>query len=312
MNNDLYISVVIPCYRSEKSIAELVTRLVKVAEAKKYKLQILLVNDCSPDGTLGELVRMVKKFPDSVEVVDLMFNIGQFKALMCGLENANGDYIVTMDDDLQHPPEEIPKLLNHLVSNSHLDVVLGKPIKKEHKAYRNLGSLFVKFVNRYIFKIPKGLVMSPYRAMTKDLKDTLISHRTMFPIIGPLILASTKRIENIEVEHKPRVYGKSNYNLKKLISTTFDNIINFSSLPLKMISSIGVLGMSISIISSLFYLTRYLSGGVGVAGWTSSILTINFYGGLTLFSIGVIGEYLIRILFEVNGFPKYKIRKHYK
>lgn len=154
--------------------------------------------------------------------------------------------------------------------------------------------------------------MSPYRVMRKELCETLISHRTMFPVMGPLILNSTKRIANIEIIHKPRPFGKSNYNLYKLIKATFDNIINFSSFPLKMISFIGIMGISVSVISSIYYLSRYLIGGIGVAGWTSSMLTINFYGGLTLFSIGIVGEYLIRILFEVNGFPKYKIRKHYK
>ena len=300
----MIISVVIPCYRSEKSVEEHVERILSVGKDEDYRLQIILVNDCSPDGTLNELKRLSKKY-NQVEVIDLMFNVGQFKALMCGLENSTGDYIVTMDDDLQHPPEEIPKMLNYLIQHEELDVVLGKPQKKEHKAYRNLGSLMIRFVNQHIFKKPKDLVMSPFRVMTGDLKDTIVSHTTMFPVMGPLVLASTKRIANVDIEHKPRVYGTSNYNLLKLIKATFDNIINFSSLPLKMISVIGIIGMLVSIVSSIYYLSRYLIGGIGVAGWTSSILTINFYGGLTLFSIGIIGEYLIRILFEVNGFPKY-------
>ncbi len=305
------LSIVIPCYNSEKSIEELVDRIIAVKEKNKYQIQIVLVNDFSRDFTLNKLELLAAKY-NEVEVIDLMFNVGQFRTLICGFEHADGDYIVTMDDDLQHPPEEIPKMLNFLIENTHLDVVLGKPFKKEHSLYRNLGSLLIRFVNKNIFNKPKDLVMSSYRVMNASLKDTLVSHKTMFPIIGPLILASTKRIENIEIEHKERVYGKSNYSLSKLIKTTFDNIINFSSLPLKLISFIGVIGMSISIFITLYLIIRYITGGIGVAGWTSNMLLINFYGGLTLFSIGVIGEYLIRVLQEVNGFPKYKIRKHYK
>ena len=305
------ISIVIPCYNSEKSIEELVDRIVSVSVNENYKLQIVLVNDFSKDLTLEKLEVLAEKY-NQVEAIDLMFNIGQFRALICGLEHCSGDYIVTMDDDLQHPPEEIPKMLNYLAQNDHLDVILGKPYKKEHSVYRNLGSLLIRFVNKNIFNKPKDLVMSSFRVMNSSLKDTLVSHKTMFPIVGPLILASTKRIENIQIEHKERVYGKSNYNLSKLIKTTFDNIINFSSLPLKLISFIGVIGMLLSVFITLYLIIRYLTGGIGVAGWTSNMLLINFYGGLTLFSIGIIGEYLIRVLQEVNGFPSYKIRKHYK
>jgi len=305
------LSIVIPCFNSENSIEDLVERIIKVGEINNYNLQIILVNDFSTDFTLSKLQLLAKKYTE-VEAIDLMFNIGQFRALICGLEYTNGDYIVTMDDDLQHPPEEIPKMLNYLLKNLHLDVILGKPLKKEHSVYRNLGSLLIRFVNKNIFNKPKNLVMSSFRVMNSNLKDTLVSHKTMFPIIGPLILASTKRIENIDIEHKERVYGKSNYSLSKLIKTTFDNIINFSSLPLKLISFIGIIGMSLSVLITLYLIIRYITGGVGVAGWTSNMLLINFYGGLTLFSMGVIGEYLIRVLQEVNGFPKYKIRKHYR
>ncbi len=304
------ISVVIPCYKSEKSIKELIGRLLVLEEKYQYTLQIILVNDCSPDGTMLVLRELSKRY-DQVEAIDLMFNVGQFRSLLCGLEHATGDYVVTMDDDLQHPPEEIPKMLNHLVKNEDIDVVLGKPKRKEHNKIRNIGSLFIRFVNTKIFKKPKSLVMSPFRVLRKCVVDTLVSHRTMFPVIGPLILKSTNRIVNVEIQHNSRAYGTSNYTPLKLIKTTFDNIINFSSIPLKMISFLGLFGMFISVLLSVYFLVRYFIGGIGVTGWTSSVLMINFYGGLTLFSIGIIGEYLIRILFEVNGFPKYKIRNHY-
>lgn len=139
-------SIVIPCYKSEESVYELVERIINVGEKENYDLQIILVNDCSPDETLTELKRLVNTY-EQVEVIDLMFNVGQFKALMCGLESANGDFVVTMDDDLQHPPEEIPKMLNYLQAQEELDIIFGKPEKKEHKTYRNLGSLFIRFIN---------------------------------------------------------------------------------------------------------------------------------------------------------------------
>lgn len=305
------ISVVVPCYNSGKSVIELVDRILALQYLNNFEVEIILVNDCSLDDTLDKLKVLSEKHVE-ISVIDLMFNVGQFRALMCGLENSKGDLIITMDDDLQHPPEEIPKLIKALREDEDIDAIFAQPYKKQHSLFRNFGSLIVRIINGFIFKKPKHLTMSSFRILNRAVVNTITAHNTMFPIMGPIILKSTSRIKNIKVQHYPRKLGKSNYNLFSLIKMAFDHIINFSSLPLKMISVIGISSFIISLVLSLYFLIKYLIGGIGVAGWTSNVLFINIYGGLILFSVGIIGEYLIRILFEVNRFPRYYIRKIYK
>lgn len=240
-----------------------------------------------------------------------MYNVGQFRALQCAFEAAKGKYIVTLDDDLQHPPEEISKLYDAIKNNFEIDAVFGKYKEKKHSLFRNLGSLFIKFINEKIYGKPKNLSMSAFRILRRELVDTIIAHRTISPVLGAIILKSTKRIINVEVVHAERKHGKSNYSFVKLLKTTFDNILNFSSLPLQIISMIGIFVSLVSFLISIVLFIRHFWAGSVVAGWTSIMVLLNFYAGLILISLGLIGEYLIRILMEVNGTPHYKIKKIY-
>lgn len=309
-STEVDISIIIPCYNSQHSLEELIERIVKTFSGRKEKYEIIAVNDCSKDNTIHILKELHKKHGQLI-VIDLMFNVGQFRALMCGMSHAKGELIITMDDDLQHPPEEIPKLIKAINKDEEIDAIFGKPIKKLHKKYRNFGSKFIDWINTKIFKKPKDLTMSAFRILRRNVVDTILCHQTMHPVIGPLILKSTSRIKNIKVDHDERKYGKSNYNIIRLLKTTVDNILNFSSLPLKFISTLGLISFGISCLLILFYIMRYVLGGIGVAGWTTNVVLINFYGGLILFSIGIVGEYLIRIIYEVQGSPRFQIRKIY-
>lgn len=305
------LSIVIPCYNSSKSLNELNSRLHQTLNTLNITYEIIYINDCSKDKTLSEL----KKLSDNhsnVKVIDLMFNVGQFRALYCGLEASSGQYIITIDDDLQHPPEEISKLYAAIKDNQEIDAVFGKYQIKKHSPFRNLGSNFIKFVNEKIYGKPKHLTMSAFRIMRRELVETILNHKTISPVLGAIILKSTDRIINIDVQHDRRKHGKSNYNLIKLIKTTLDNVLNFSSLPLQTISIIGIVISFLSFMFSMFYLVRYFFTDAGVPGWTSIMVLLNFYAGLILISLGLIGEYLIRILMEVNGTPKYTIRHIYQ
>jgi glycosyltransferase involved in cell wall biosynthesis len=235
--------------------------------------------------------------------------VGQFRALMCGFAHARGRYVVTMDDDLQHPPEEIEKLYRHLVEHPELDAVFGAYVAKQHSSGRNLGSLFVRTINTYIFHKPRDLVMSAFRCLRRELVDALLAHQTRYPVIGPLILSSTRRIANVSVKHDPRRHGVSNYRLSRLVRTTLDNVLNFSALPLQVISIIGVAVAGISFLLGVVFLAIRLLHGTAPTGWTSLFLAINFYGGLSLLAVGVIGEYLVRILGESKGQPLYIVRR---
>lgn len=311
MNKEVELSIVIPCYNSAESLSELNERLNESLQLLNVTYEIIYVNDCSKDNTIKEL-QALTIHDTHIVAIDLMFNVGQFRAIYCGLEKAKGRYIVTIDDDLQHPPEEIPKLYNAIKDNLDIDAIFGKYQEKKHSFFRNLGSSFIKLVNEKIYGKPKNLTMSAFRIMRKELVETILDHKTISPVLGAVILKSTSRIINIDVNHHKRKHGQSNYNFVKLVKATLDNVLNFSSLPLQTISLIGISVSFISFLISMFYLLRYFFTDAGVPGWTSIMVLLNFYAGLILVSLGLIGEYLIRILMEVNGTPKYKIRYIYQ
>jgi glycosyltransferase involved in cell wall biosynthesis len=305
------LSIIIPCYNSSKALKELAFRLNEVLTKLNITTEVFFINDCSTDNTVTEAKEIIKKYNNFI-LIDLMFHVGQFRSLYCGLEHAKGNYIVTMDDDLQHRPEDIEKLYNTIKNNKKLDAIFASYFEKKHSVFRNLGTSLIKFINEKIYNKPKNLKMSAFRIMRRNLLETIINHKTISPVLGAIILKSTNKIINIEVEHDERKYGKSNYNLIKLIKTTFDNVLNFSSLPLQVISIIGFVISMISFTVSIVIIIKYILSGIGVPGWTSMMVLLNFYAGLILLSLGLIGEYLIRILMEVNGTPKYKIRKIYE
>ena len=302
------LSVVIPCYGTAPVLPELLHRLVSALDEIGVSWEIILVNDCSPDALPEVAEREISSIPN-IRYLELMFNVGQFRALMCGLANAQGRFIITMDDDLQHPPEEIAKLYAAIVGRPDLDAVFGAYGSKQHAAGRNLGSLLIRMVNARIFGKPKGLVMSSFRCLRRELVDTLLANQTRYPVIGPLILSSTRRITNVPVRHDARKLGQSTYSLGRLVRTTFDNVLNFSALPLQLISIAGVIISMLSFMVGAFYLILHVLRGGGAPGWTSLFLAINFYGGLGMLAVGIIGEYLIRILGESKGQPLYVIRR---
>lgn len=305
--HSLQVSVVVPCYNSAKSLPELMERLDAVL-APRYDYEVVCVNDCSRDDTIVALRALAARY-DRLRVIDLVFNVGQFKALFCAMEHSRGQVVVTIDDDLQHRPEDIPALVDELLARPDLDVVIGAYRHKRHKAYRRLGTLLMRWIDRRVFGKPEGLRTSSFRAMRRVFVNALTAHHTQFPVMGPLILSLTRRVANVEVEHQPRKYGRSGYRLSKLISTTFDNVINFSSLPLKCISIVGTFTAFVCMCIGLFFLVKYWIVGIPVPGWTSIMVMINFLCGMLLLSIGVIGEYLIRILKESKGSPRYCIRE---
>ncbi|HEY3521312.1 MAG TPA: glycosyltransferase family 2 protein [Rhodanobacteraceae bacterium] len=302
------ISIVVPCYGGAQALPELLSRLDKALDAIGVASEIILVDDCSPDGLALAVQRELPAYP-RLRYIELMFNTGQFRALMCGLATARGRHVVTMDDDLQHPPEEIAKLYEHLRDHPELDAVFGAYERKQHSGGRNLGSWLVRMVNTWIFHKPPGLVMSSFRCLRRELVDALLANHTRYPVIGPLILSSTRRIDNVIVRHDPRKHGQSNYSLVRLVRTTLDNILSFSSLPLQIISIAGVCISFLSFAIGGAYAIAHVIRGGGVPGWTSLFLAVNFYAGLGLLSVGIAGEYLVRIIGESRGQPLYVVRR---
>ena len=277
-------------------------------ETTDCSFEVILVNDASPDDETWEAIReLVLAYP-FVRGFDLLFNSGQFRATICGFEHAEGDLIVTMDDDLQHPPEELPRLLEALRTQPAVDCVMGAYREKKHSIIRNFGSHLMARLNEILYNKPKGLRTSSFRAMRRQVAEAICAHGTSKPILGPLLLRSTRRIVNVDVEHHARSVGRSGYNLRRMIRVTLDNLISGSTLPLKVVSLFGLVAATASTFLGVFYLVQYLSGSIRVPGFATQVLLISFFGGMSLFSIGLVGEYLIRIIHEVGRPPRYFVR----
>jgi polyisoprenyl-phosphate glycosyltransferase len=303
-------SVVIPTFNGASTLHELVSRLNSVMEQTDGTYEIIFIDDDSPDNSWEILTRLKDNYP-SIRAFRLMNNMGQFRALMCGFEQVRGEYVITMDDDLQNPPEEIPKLIQCLQQNPHMDAVIAAYENKQHNIGRRVGSYLIDLTNCLISRKRSNLRTTSFRLMRRNMVDAISSHKTMNPVMGPLVIQNSKRIMNVTVEHHPRKSGRSNYRFAGLIKLTLDHILNFSTLPLKIVSVMGILSSCASLLLALYYMVKFLTGDVGVKvqGWTTLILLLIFYSGLILFSLGLIGEYLIRIIREVSHSPRYIIRE---
>jgi len=304
----LTYSIVVPCYRSGKWIDDLVRRIDAVMGRLGEPFELILVNDASPDDTWDVIERNAKLHP-FIRGFDLLFNTGQFRATICGFEHVRGQFVITMDDDLQHPPEEIPKLIKAIQRTPGLDCVIGAYLDKKHSFIRNVGSSIMSRLNEIFYGKPRGLKLTSFRIMRRQIAEAVCAHKTIKPIIGPLILMSTRRISNVKVEHQPRIHGTSSYKFIKLIRTTLDNIFSVSSMPLQIMSIMGLIFALGSVVMLLIYFMLYITGKIGkVPGFTTLVLLIIFFGGLTLFSIGLLGEYIIIIFAQVSRPPRYIVR----
>jgi len=309
MSETVY-SVIVPVYNSTESVVELCGRLVRVFEdVVKESFEIVLVDDASPNPDTWAVLEGIHEKDSRVRIIQLMKNFGQQNAIMCGLKYSCGDFAISMDDDLQHPPEEIPKLIEAIGSPSHYDAVLAIPRHRKHAAYRNIGSFMINKILGFAIKKPKHITLSSFRLITKDLKEAILGYHGHIVTIGSLICQTTRDIVNVEVRHDIRRFGKSNYSISKLIKLAVANIFNFSSFPLKLISAVGFLTSIFSIVFASAIIFRKLCGFPVQAGFSTIIVLISFYSGLILFSFGVIGQYIIRIMKGVTGGAQYVVRK---
>jgi polyisoprenyl-phosphate glycosyltransferase len=304
-------SIIIPVFNAEKSITELCNRIENVFVILEYNYEIILVNDYSKDNS-WDIMRELQEKDNRIKIINLARNCGQHSAMMCGLNNFTGDFVIFMDDDLQHPPEEIPKLINHIENNPNIDVVIGAFLHKKHSIIRNLGSkLNSLIVGKTIFNKESNFSFTNFRILRGNIAKSIAKINIHKPRIGQLILQTTQNISFIVVNHDERKYGKSGYTFFRLVKDFFSNIISNSILPLKLISSFGIFIAIFSFGAGLFYLIRYLIYGTSITGWTSLIVITTFLSGFILLSLGIIGEYLLRILDETKKMPNYVEREKY-
>ena len=301
------ITVVVPVYNSSDCLPEFMRQLTQELDALGANYDVVLVEDCSPDNSWEVLQELVPQYPRA-SIIQLMQNEGQARATLCGLAHAKGDIVITMDDDLQHRPDQLPKLIDALLSDPGLDCVFGCFAEKHHAGYRNLASKAIRQINARAFGLPKDVRSSGFRVMHRKVAAAMVAQKTANPAIPALLFGSTRRVKSVAVEHAPRFAGTSNYTLAKQFRLAFDNICTVTMLPLRAVSALGLLVCTLSGGLVLFYLTRYLLGRIGVPGWTTVVILLAFFSGVILLSLGVMGEYLVRVLREVRQAPMYVVR----
>lgn len=299
-------SVVIPVYRSATTLRELHARLGAVLASLARPFEVVYVEDSGPDDS-WEILRALAGEDPRVTAIQLMRNSGQANATLCGLAHARGQFVLTLDDDLQHPPEEIPRLIAALAPS--VDVVMGAPREKRHHWARRLGSTFIHRLNCYLLGKDPSLQFTSFRLLRRPVVDGLIALRTLSPALGPMLTAVTRRIVNTPVEHHPRKAGRSGYTLSRLLGQTLNNIIGYSMLPLRLLAMLGLVGILASAVLALVLAVRYLTGGITVPGWTTLALLLVVLSGFNFFAFSIIGEYLLRILQQVSHTPQYLVRE---
>jgi len=308
MNNDgrfPEISIVIPVYNSTGSLEEIVRKInVVMEEILNCTYEILLVGDHSTDRHTWETIAKLAEARAEVKAIRLRKNVGQHQATFCGFSMSSGKIIITMDDDLQHDPLDIPRLLEY----PEKDAVIAVFNRKEQGIIRNFTSRIKDLFDNAILHKPSDLKLtSSFRAIRRDIITKILEVHTSFPLVGSLIWSVTENIVNVPLEHHPRYEGKSGYSFFKRLSLFSSLVFNHSSLILRFMSKLGILSAFGGMIFGVFLSGRKIFFGNVAPGWTSLEVTILIMGGLILLSLGVIGEYLYRILSTVEVRPRYVI-----
>lgn len=289
----LLYSVIIPIFNSEKIITDTVDHTVKFFTKNKLNYEIILVNDCSKDNSWRKIANLAST-NSKITAIDLLRNYGQNTAIFCGFQFASGNYIITIDDDMQNPPEEIIHLINK--AKEGYDLVIGQFIKKKHAFYRRLGSIIIGYVNRRIFMQHYGLILSNFRIIRRDVVDRICKYKTAYPYITGLVLMFSSNPANAMVQHNERPVGKSNYSIKKIIRLVYRILFNYSSFPLRVVVFLGGFISITSFLLGSFYIIRNIYGNISVPGWTTLVVLLSFFNGIVLLMLGMLGEYLIRLI----------------
>lgn len=299
-------SVVIPVFNSQDIVLDTLRRTATFFESRQLAYEIIAVNDGSSDQSWDQLVRAAAENPRIV-AIDLLRNSGQHNANLCGFRAARGQWLVTMDDDLQNPPEEIRHLIEK--ANEGFDLVIGRFHEKQHAGYRKLGSRVVRALNQQIFGQEPDLVLSNFRLIHRDVVDRVCAYRGPFPYIPGLCLRFSGRRANAMVEHHPRRSGSSNYNWRRILALVSTILFNYSSFPLRMVAALGIFTAIASLLLGLYYLAEGLFGGAKVPGWTTLVVMLAFFNGITMLMLAMLGEYVVRIINQLTIADPYFVRR---
>jgi glycosyltransferase involved in cell wall biosynthesis len=299
------LSVVIPVYNGTDTIGELVDVLAR--QPFGMGLEIVLVNDASTDNSQEVCERLVRTANVPITLVTHSRNFGEHNAVMTGLRHAKGDYIVTMDDDLQNSPNEVQKMLDKLRSES-LDIVYAHFVSKQHARWRNLGSKSANLIAEWLTEKPRGLYMSTFRCMTRFLVTEILKYDGPYPFVDGLVFQITNRIGSVEVVHLPNKTGRRNYTLRRLVRLWLTILINFSTRPLQLSISLGLVMALLGGFGAIYVIVDYFLETSVSSGWPSLVVLMLIFTGTQLIILGLMGEYIGRMFIHVGGRPQGVVR----
>jgi dolichol-phosphate mannosyltransferase/undecaprenyl-phosphate 4-deoxy-4-formamido-L-arabinose transferase len=287
------ISVVVPVYRSEQSLAELVSGLVDVLGAMERPFEIVLVDDCSPDNSWRELVRLREKFGKVVRPARLLTNSGQHNAILCGFSLVTGDVVVTMDDDLQNPPDQVPLLVAAI--DQGYDLAIGAYERKMHDRVANTKGRTIDWLQRRMFSLPSTFQLTSFRAIRRSVVDAVNQMGGSYPYITSMLLSNVSKYVNVPVRHEPRKFGASNYNFRRGISLAANLLLSYSTYPVIFVAIVCAITFLISMSYGAWVVYSYIRYGTSMAGWASIVVAMSFFNGMILLCLFIQSVYLSRL-----------------
>lgn len=301
------LSFVIPCYNSQKTIGYVVSLINEViTEKNMFDYEIILVNDFSQDST-STVIEEIARQNKNIIAMNFSRNFGQHAALMAGFRHSSGDIVIYLDDDGQCPVNKIFDLIEPL--NNGFDVSMADYGVKKQSKFKNFGSKINDIMAEHLVGKPKKLQLSNFGALKRFVVDEIIKYQSCYPYIAGLILRTTSNIANVKMEENERKEGKSNYNLKKLLSLWLNGFTSFSVKPLRIASIAGVVFAFIGFIFGIYTITNKIFINPNIAiGYSTIVSLLTFFSGLVLMIMGMIGEYIGRIYICINKSPQYVIK----
>lgn len=297
-------SIVVPVYNSVGVVGTTVDRIVETFEAANLSYELVLVNDGSKDGSWEVIAGKARNNP-RVVALNLLQNYGQHNANLAGLRESTGDYVITMDDDGQNPADQALVLIDEAMTGK--DVVFGRFERKQHAGYRQLGSKMIGMINRRVFAQPPDLVVSNFRILRRDVVDRICASRTAYPYMtGQALMYSSNR-SNVLVRHEARQVGKSSYNIAKILKLVLTILFSYSLFPLRLAALAGFAIAGVSFLLGVAYFIRALFVDSPVEGWTTIVVLLSIFNGVTIALLSMLGEYVVRTLNAVSAHDTYHV-----